>query len=103
MTAYVRTQTIVSTDWAVNKKNSDWVSVFANEQKNISTIGKFSIVGLVEGSVWPSLYKWDFEQTSPFGWFSSSATAWSITLWTAVWYLIIDVNWTQIKVPYYNL
>ena len=103
MTAYVRTQTIVSTDWAVNKKNSDWISIFANEQKNITSIGNFSIVWLVEWSVWPELYKWDFEQTSPFWAFASSATAWSITLPTAVGYLTINVNWTLIKVPYYNL
>ena len=103
MTAYVRTQTIVSTDWAVNKKNSDWTSIFANEQKSITNIWNFSVVWLVDWPVWPELYKWDFEQTSPFWALTSSATAWSITLPTAVGYLTINVNWTLIKVPYYNL
>ena len=103
MTAYVRTNTIVSTDWAVNKKNWDWISIFPNEQKSITTIWNFSIVGLVQGSIWPELYKWDFEQISPFLWTANSATAWSITLPTAVGYLIVDANWTQVKVPYFNL
>ena len=103
MTAYVRTNTIVSTDWAVNKKNWDWISIFPNEQKSITTIWNFSIVGLVQWSIWPELYKWDFEQISPFLWTANSATAWSITLPTAVGYLIVDANWTQVKVPYFNL
>ena len=103
MTTYVRTQTIVSTDWAVNKKNSDWTSIFANEQKSITNIWNFSVVWLVDWPVWPELYKWDFEQISPFWALTNSATAWSITLPTAVGYLTINVNGTLIKVPYYNL
>ena len=103
MTAYVTTQTIISTQWASSKKNSDWVSIFPNEQKSITTMGKFSITWLVDWPVWPQLFKWDYEQISPFKWTANSATTGSITLGTAVWYVIVDVNWTQVKVPYYNL
>lgn len=32
---------------------------------------------------------------------STTATAWNITLWNAVWFLEINYNWEIVKVPYY--
>ena len=35
-------------------------------------------------------------------WTSTTATTWSITLWNAVWYITVSLNWTAVKIPYYN-
>lgn len=33
---------------------------------------------------------------------ATSATTWSVTLWNAVWYLLMDLNWQIVKIPYYT-
>lgn len=35
-------------------------------------------------------------------WTSTTATTWSITLWNAVWYITVSLNWNLVKIPYYN-
>lgn len=42
------------------------------------------------------IYKWWI-----ITWKTSSATAWSITLGNAVWYLTVLVDWEVLKIPYY--
>ena len=34
-------------------------------------------------------------------WTSTTAQTGSITLWNAVWYITVSLNWTTIKIPYY--
>jgi hypothetical protein len=33
---------------------------------------------------------------------STTATTWSVTLWNAVWYVTIKINWVDRKIPYYS-
>lgn len=35
-------------------------------------------------------------------WTSSTATTGSVTLWNAVWYITVSLNWETVKIPYYN-
>lgn len=34
---------------------------------------------------------------------STTATTWAVTLWNAVWYVTIKLNWSNVKIPYYNV
>ena len=48
-------------------------------------------------------YKNDFfDDKVWFVWTWNSATTWSITLWNAVWFLIVQVWTTQYRIPYYE-
>ena len=46
----------------------------------------------------------ELELVNNFNWESTtSATAWALTLWLAVWYVTIKINWKNQKIPYYDI